>query len=137
MPPPDDAPNIARELGPLTAKPVLFVANVDEGSELVPSEISRMRSAGRAAVAMSSRIEAELAELDDEDAAAMREEFGVSESGLERVVREAFALLQLLAFFTAGEAKPAHPGTCAGASPHGTPRARSTPTSRRVSYARK
>ena len=56
---------------------------------------------------MSSRIESELAELEDEDAAAMRAELGVSESGLERVVREAFALLDLIAFFTAGEAKPA------------------------------
>jgi len=58
-------------------------------------------------VAVSSRIESELAELEDEDAAAMRTELGVSESSLARVVREAFALLQLIAFFTAGEAKPA------------------------------
>jgi ribosome-binding ATPase YchF (GTP1/OBG family) len=61
-------------------------------------------------VAVSARIESELAELEDEDAAAMRLEMFAhppSESGLERVVREAFALLQLIAFFTAGEAKPA------------------------------
>jgi GTP-binding protein YchF len=108
VPLPDDAPNIARELGLLTAKPVLFVANVDEGSEELPSEITAHADAlGARAVAISSRIEAELAELDDEDAAAMREELGVSESGLQRVVREAFALLRLIAFFTAGEAKPA------------------------------
>jgi GTP-binding protein YchF len=108
VPLPDDAPNIARELGLMTAKPVLFVANVDEGSEQVPSEITAHAEAlGARAVAISSRIEAELAELDDEDAAAMREELGVSESGLQRVVREAFALLRLIAFFTAGEAKPA------------------------------
>ena len=37
----------------------------------------------------------------------MREELGISESGLQSVVREAFALLELIAFFTAGEAKPA------------------------------
>jgi GTP-binding protein YchF len=108
VPLPEDAPNVARELGLLTAKPVLFVANVDEGSELVPSEIAAHAEAlGARAVAISSRIEAELAELDDDDAAAMREELGVSESGLQRVVREAFALLRLIAFFTAGEAKPA------------------------------
>jgi GTP-binding protein YchF len=108
VPLPEDAPNIARELGLLTAKPVLFVANVDEGSELVPAEIAAHADAlGARAVAISSRIEAELAELDDDDAAAMREELGVSESGLQRVVREAFALLRLIAFFTAGEAKPA------------------------------
>jgi ribosome-binding ATPase len=108
VPLPDDAPSIARELGLLTAKPVLFVANVDEGSERVPAEIAAHADAlGARAVAISSRIEAELAELDDDDAAAMREELGVSESGLQRVVREAFALLRLIAFFTAGEAKPA------------------------------
>jgi ribosome-binding ATPase YchF (GTP1/OBG family) len=105
---PEDAPHAARDLGSLTAKPVLFVANVDEGSADVPAEISaHAASHGARAVAVSSRIEAELAELDDEDAAAMREELGVSESGLALVVREAFALLQLIAFFTAGEAKPA------------------------------
>ena len=108
MPVPDDAPHAARDLGSLTAKPVLFVANVDEGSEEIPEAIAaHARSQGAGAVAVSSRIEAELAELDDEDAAAMREELGVSESGLQRVVREAFALLRLIAFFTAGEAKPA------------------------------
>ena len=87
---------------------MLFVANVDEGSEEIPAEIAAHAAAqGAGAVAVSSRIEAELAELEDEDAAAMREELGVSESGLQRVVREAFALLRLIAFFTAGEAKPA------------------------------
>jgi len=108
VPVPEDAPNAARDLGSLTAKPVLFVANVDEGSEEVPSEIAAHAEAqGARAVAVSSRIESELAELEDEDAAAMREELGVSESGLQRVVREAFELLRLIAFFTAGEAKPA------------------------------
>jgi ribosome-binding ATPase len=105
VPVPDDAPNAARELGSLTSKPVLFVANVDEGSDEVPAAVAEhAASQGARAVAVSSRIEAELAELDDEDAAAMREELGVSESGLQRVVREAFALLELISFFTAGEA---------------------------------
>ncbi len=105
---PEEAPGAARDLGSLTAKPVLFVANVDEGSDEVPTAVAEhAASHGARAVAISSRIEAELAELDDEDAAAMRGELGVSESGLARVVREAFTLLRLIAFFTAGEAKPA------------------------------
>jgi ribosome-binding ATPase YchF (GTP1/OBG family) len=62
---------------------------------------------GAVAVAISSRLEAELSELDDEDAAAMRADLGIAESGLQRVVGGAYALLDLLAFFTAGEAKPA------------------------------
>jgi ribosome-binding ATPase len=108
VPLPEESPRAARDLGSLTAKPVLFLANVDEGSEEVPAEIAAHAAAqGAGAVAVSARIESELAELEDEDAAAMRAELGVSESGLERVVRGAFALLRLLAFFTAGEAKPA------------------------------
>jgi GTP-binding protein YchF len=108
VPVPEEAPNAARDLGSLTSKPVLFVANVDEGSEVVPAAIAEHAAAqGAGVVAVSSRIEAELAELEDEDAVAMRAELGVSESGLTRVVRGAFDLLQLLAFFTAGEGKPA------------------------------
>jgi ribosome-binding ATPase len=111
VPVPEDAQNAARDLGSLTAKPVLFVANVDEGSDEVPAEIAAHAEAqGAGAVAVSSRIEAELAELDDEDAAAMRAELWAhppGESSLERVVRGAFSLLELIAFFTAGEAKPA------------------------------
>jgi GTP-binding protein YchF len=108
VPAPDDAPNAARDLGALTGKPVLFVANVDEGSDEVPSEIAaHAETVGAKAVAVSARLEAELAALDDEEAAAMRQELGLSESGLQRVVTGAFALLRLIAFFTAGEGKPA------------------------------
>jgi GTP-binding protein YchF len=105
---PEEAPGAARDLGSLTSKPVLFVANVDEGSEELPQAIAEHAAAqGARAVAVSSRIESELAELDEDDATAMRAELGVSDSGLELVVREAFALLELIAFFTAGEGKPA------------------------------
>jgi GTP-binding protein YchF len=108
VPAPEDAPNAPRELGALTGKPVLFVANVDEGSQEIPPEVLEHAAAQQArAVAVSSRIEAELGELDEDDASSMREELGVSESGLVVVVREAFALLDRIAFFTAGEAKPA------------------------------
>jgi hypothetical protein len=108
VPVPEEAPAAARDLGSLTAKPVLFVANVDEGALEVPAEIAAHAAAqGARAVAISARIESELAELDDEDAAAMRAELGAGESSLQRVVREAFALLDLIAFFTAGEDKPA------------------------------
>jgi GTP-binding protein YchF len=108
VPAPDEAPNAVRDLSPLTAKPVLFVANVDEGSDEVPPEIAAHAAAqGAQAVAVSSRIEAELSELEEDEAALMREELGVAESSLRRVVRGAFALLELNVFFTAGEAVPA------------------------------
>ena len=108
VPPPADAPDAVQLLSPLTAKPVLFVANVDEGSGEVPAAIlEHARSHEAEAVAVSARLEAELAELDPEDAAAMRADLGLTQSGLERVVRGAFSLLDLIAFFTAGEDKPA------------------------------
>ncbi|MBJ7328498.1 MAG: redox-regulated ATPase YchF [Solirubrobacteraceae bacterium] len=88
---------------PLTAKPVLFVANVDEGDSVVPAAVAQHAEANEAkAVAISSRIEAELSELDDDEAAVMREELGVEESGLVRIVRGAFDLLELNTFFTVG-----------------------------------
>ena len=108
VPVPQAAPNALRDLGPLTGKPVLVVANVDEGDDDVPPEVlAHAEAQGAAVVPISSRLEAELRELDAEEAAAMREELGVAESGLQRVVRGAFGLLGLIAFFTAGEAKPA------------------------------
>ncbi|HEV7752979.1 MAG TPA: redox-regulated ATPase YchF [Baekduia sp.] len=104
IPVPDAAPAALRNLSPLTAKPVLFVVNVDEGSDEVPPAVAAHAAAqGAGVVAVSSRLEAELSELDEEDSAAMRADLGVSESGLDRVAQGAFSLLQLNSFFTAGE----------------------------------
>jgi ribosome-binding ATPase len=108
VPPPADAPDAMTLLSPLTAKPVLFVANVDEGaSEVPPAILEHARAQGAEAVAISARLDAELAELEPDEAAAMREELGVAHSGLETVIQGAFSLLHLIAFFTAGEDKPA------------------------------
>jgi GTP-binding protein YchF len=108
VPPSADAPDAVALLAPLTAKPVLFVANVEEGETQVPEAIlEHARTHDAEAVAVSARLEAELAELPDEEAEAMRADLGLSESGLQAVVRGAFSLLALVAFFTAGEAKPA------------------------------
>ena len=83
VPVPATRPTRCATCSPLTAKPVLFVANVDEGEDDVPPASPTMpRRVGAAAVAISSRLEAELTELDDEEAAAMRDELGVGESGL-------------------------------------------------------
>src|SRR5581483_5335906 len=85
-----------------------FVVNVDEGSDEVPAAIAEHAAAvGAVAVAVSARLEAELSELGDEDAAAMRSDLGLAESSLQTVIGGAFALLDLVTFFTAGEDKPA------------------------------
>jgi ribosome-binding ATPase len=106
--PPIGAPDAMSLLSPLTAKPVLFVANVEEGSDDVPEAIAAHAAAmGAQAVAVSARLESELSELSDDDAGAMRDDLGLAESSLQMVVRGAFSLLDLVAFFTAGEDKPA------------------------------
>ena len=108
VPVPDAAPNAARNLQGLTTKPILYVANVDEGDAEVPEAVaSHAAAAGAGAVAVSARIEGELAELDPAEAEEMRESYGVEGSGLARLVRAAYELLELITFFTAGEDKEA------------------------------
>jgi ribosome-binding ATPase len=103
VPPPADAPGAPMRLSALTAKPVLYVANVAEDDSLEPPPALRehARANGARVAAVSARLEAELAELGEEEAAEMRGELGATESGLATVVREAFALLDLISFFTA------------------------------------
>ncbi len=113
VPPPAAAPDALRSLHPLTAKPVLYVANVGEDAALAPP--SELAARG-VALAVSARIESELAELDDVEARAMRADLGVEESGLERIIKGAFELLRLISFFTADEGKEAR----AHAVPTGT-----------------
>jgi GTP-binding protein YchF len=108
VPVPDEAPDAVTLLGSLTSKPVLFVVNVDEGDSEVPPEIAAYAAEqGARAVAVSARLEAELGALSAEEAEEMRADLGLAESGLQTVVRGAFSLLDLVAFFTAGEDKPA------------------------------
>jgi GTP-binding protein YchF len=104
VPMPDAAPGAAVRLSALTSKPVLYVANLAEGEPVEPPPELVRHAADRdaRATAVSARLEAELAELDDEDAATMRADLGVEESGLATVIREAFELLHLITFFTAG-----------------------------------
>jgi GTP-binding protein YchF len=109
VPAPEAAPGADVRLAALTSKPVLYVANVAEGEPLEPSPdlVAHAEGRGARATAVSARLEAELAELDEEEAAAMREELGVHESGLATVIRESFELLHLISFFTAGQGKEA------------------------------
>jgi ribosome-binding ATPase YchF (GTP1/OBG family) len=82
---------------------------VDEGEDGVPGPVADHAAAnGAMAIALSHRIEGELAELDPGEAAEMRESLGVaSESGLNQLVRAAWGLLGLITFFTAGEGNEA------------------------------
>lgn len=88
-----------RELCLLTMKPMLYIANVDE--DKVNAELPEID--GQQLVPISAKIEADLAELDAEEAAIFMEELGLDESGLSRLIREAYKLLGLQSYFTSGE----------------------------------
>jgi hypothetical protein len=84
-----------RAIAPLTLKPVVVVANLEEG-EQVPDELE-------GAVGVYASIEAETAEMDPEEARALLEEFGVKEPGLEKVIAACYGALDLITFLTTGE----------------------------------
>ena len=106
--PPETAPDAPRLLSALTSKPVLYVANTDDESQAVPQPVAaHAAGADAAAVAVSARLEAELAELEPAEAEEMRASYGVEESGLERLVSAAYELLGLITFFTADQGKEA------------------------------
>jgi ribosome-binding ATPase len=91
---PDDGTHL-RAIAPLTSKPEVFVANLEEGEE-VPAELP-------GALGVYASIEAETAEMDPDDARALLEEFGVAEPGLERVIAASYGALDLITFLTTGE----------------------------------
>ena len=91
----------------LTAKPVLYVCNVDEGAAAEGNGLSakvfaKAASEGAQAVVVSAAIEAEIVTLDPSDRADFLADLGLKETGLARVIRAGYALLHLLTFFTAG-----------------------------------
>ena len=95
----DEERLLARDLFLLTMKPILYVANVDEDAlgEALPD------MGGATVVPISAKVEAELAELDPEEAAEYLESLGLEHSGLETLAQAAYALLGLQSYFTAGE----------------------------------
>jgi ribosome-binding ATPase len=108
VPVPEAAPDALRQLSPLTAKPVLYVVNVDEGETEAPPELlAHAEGMDAKVVVISARIEADLRELDPEEAEEMRNELGIERSGLQRLIRAAFDLLHLISFFTADTDKDA------------------------------
>src|ERR671925_176922 len=96
-----------RQLQLLTAKPVLYVCNVDEAAAAAGNAHSRAveeraKAEGSGAVVISAKIEAELAGLAPDDRAAFLAELGLAEPGLNRLIREGYRLLGLVTFFTVG-----------------------------------
>jgi len=104
---PEDARKEWRMLQLLTAKPVMFVANVDEDSATTGNAFSeavkaRATEEGAACVVISAKIEAELALLEADERAEYLEELGIEEPGLNRLIHAGYQLLDLQTYFTAG-----------------------------------
>ena len=95
-----------RQLGLMTEKPVLYVANVEEGSAATGNKYSKLveekaKREGAGCVVISARIEEEVAQLGEERGEFLKT-LGLEEPGLNRLIRAGYALLGLITFFTAG-----------------------------------
>ena len=102
-----DERRLFQSLGLLSSKPVLYVCNVDEGSADRGNAYSDMvkeqaAKEGAAAVVVSAKIESEIALLPQADQDAYLEAIGLTEPGLNRVIRAGYELLHLVTFFTVG-----------------------------------
>ncbi len=95
-----------RQMQLLTAKPVLYVCNVDEasiaGNALTRKVAERAREEGAGCVVISAKIEAELAGLEPEERAYYLQHLGLKEPSLNALIREGYRILDLITFFTAG-----------------------------------
>jgi GTP-binding protein YchF len=104
----DEEKRVVKELQLLTAKPVMYIANVDEeglfeDNDLVKSVRELAEKERAPVVKICAKIEAELSELPPEEKEEFLKELGLEEPGLNSVIREGYKLLNLITFFTAGE----------------------------------
>ena len=104
--PSDDEKLLLKPLCLMTLKPAMYVGNVDEGGFENNPYLDRLREhaarEGAPVVALCAKIEAELADLDDEDKMAFLADLGLDEPGLNRLIRAGYDLLGLQTYFTAG-----------------------------------
>jgi GTP-binding protein YchF len=103
----DEERREVRELQLLTAKPVMYVANVDEaglkhGNAHLTALEARARSEGAIVVPVCAAIEAEISQLEEAERAEFLKDLGLTEPGLNRVIRGAYQLLGLQTYFTVG-----------------------------------
>jgi len=105
----EDGKNAVADLQLLTGKPVIYVANVDEGSlhtgnKFVEALKKHVKDENAEVVVISAAIEAQIAELEsEEDRQVFLEEYGLKESGLNKLLSASYHLLDLITYFTAGE----------------------------------
>lgn len=104
----EDEAKTFKELQLLTSKPILYICNVDEDNAADGNEFSRAvedmaKAQGAGCVVISAAVEAEIAQLDDEDEKSeFLETLGLGQTGLARVIRAGYDLLELITYFTCG-----------------------------------
>lgn len=103
----DEEARVFRQAQLLTAKPVLYVCNVEEesaanGNAFSARVFEKAKAEGANAVIVSAAIESELVGMDPEERSVFLEEMGLHETGLARVIRAGYELLHLITFFTVG-----------------------------------
>ncbi|MAT94779.1 MAG: redox-regulated ATPase YchF [Halioglobus sp.] len=103
----DNERALTRQLFLLTSKPTMYIANVDEGGFENNPHLDAVRAIAEGenavVVAICNQMEAEIADLEEEEKLEFLAEMGMSEPGLDRVIRAGYQLLDLQTFFTAGE----------------------------------
>ena len=103
-----DEAALLKEFNLITGKPMLYIANVDEkglkdGNEFLARVQALAKKENAEVVAVCAAIEAEIAQLDDADKLDFLKDLGLTEPGLNRVIRAGYKLLNLQTYFTAGE----------------------------------
>jgi GTP-binding protein YchF len=105
----EDEEKIYKEMQLLTTKPVLYVCNVSEAeflagkSEMADKVAAHAKSENNLSLQICSQMEAEISQLDPSERGEFLASMGIKEPGLNRLIREAYALLNLITYFTAGE----------------------------------
>lgn len=105
----DEEDKFVKSLDILTYKPVIYAANVSEDdvavedNEYVKAVKEYAAAEGSEVVVICAKIEAELSELDDEERTMFLEDMGISETGLDKLIKSSYALLDLISFLTTGE----------------------------------
>ncbi len=100
---------LIKELQLLTAKPIIYIANIDEDqvgkedNQLVKAVREEAEKEGARVVTISAKIEADIAELEEDEEELFLKELGIESSGLDRVIRVSYELLDLITFFTGNE----------------------------------
>jgi len=103
----DDDKKAVEDLNLLTAKPVLYACNVDEKSAVTGNEYTKLiekiaKEEGAQYLIISAKIESEIVQLDPEEQEMFLQDLGLSESGMDRLIRSSYTLLDLDTYFTAG-----------------------------------